>query len=117
MKGESAMKNSIGKKPSRPGRAGVPRRLVVVKSLDSYIREAGRYGLLEGPIGKQRLSKDIKPLVEALHKVLAGATVSSVKIAGRYETSVAQRLDLLLRKAIAEANRCNAKKSATLMYI
>jgi hypothetical protein len=117
MKGEIAMKNSIGKKPSRPGRAGVSRRLVVVKSLDSYITEAGRYGLLEGPIGKQRLSKEVKPLVEALHKVLAGATISSVKTADRYQTSVALKLDLLLRKAIAEANRCNAKKSATLMYI
>ncbi|MBN2038258.1 MAG: hypothetical protein JW768_16075 [Chitinispirillaceae bacterium] len=111
------MKSGIYKKQSRSGTASTSRRLGVVKSLGPYLAAAGKCNLLEGSIGKQQLSKEVKPLVDAIHKVLAGATVSSIKVTGPYEKSVAQKLDALLRTAIAETNRRNAAKGARVMYI
>ena len=111
------MNRRTHKKRSRSGKARASKKLVVVNSLGSYFEAAGNYRLLEGPIGKQQLSKEVKPLVDAIHKVLAGATVSSLKVEGPYEKSVAQELDVLLKQAIADANCLNSCARAMLAYI
>jgi hypothetical protein len=105
------------KKRSRSAKARASKKLVVVNALGPYFEAAGAYNLLEGPIGKQRLSKEVKPLVDAIHQVLAGAVVSYVKVEGPYEKFVVQELDALLNQAIADANCMNSRAKAMLAYI
>jgi hypothetical protein len=71
-------------------------------------------GALEGALGNIAVNPDLKPVIEALHQVLAGGTVE-IKIAQAGNLDIAAELNRRLERATAEANAINKQSEYTLL--
>lgn len=71
-------------------------------------------GALEGALGDIAVSPDLKPVLEALHQVLAGGTVE-IKVAQAGNPDIVTELNRRLARATAEANAINKKSEYTLL--
>lgn len=71
-------------------------------------------GALEGTLGNIAINPDLKPVLEALHQVLAGGTVE-IKIAQAGNLDIVTELNRRLERATAEANALNKQSEYTLL--
>ncbi len=82
---------------------------LLVNSLDKYAGKTTKYGILKGALGDQILSDDVKPLIDAFHKILAGGKLkhNSVQISGQVNQKVYSSLNKLMDQGIKEMNITN----------
>lgn len=82
---------------------------LIVSSLDNYAGKANKYGILTGSLGDQVLSEDVKPLIDAFHKVLAGGKLkqNNISVSGQVNQRVYSSLNRLIDKSIKEMNITN----------
>lgn len=71
-------------------------------------------GALEGALGNIAVNPDLKPVLEALHQVLAGGSIE-IKIAQVGNLDIVAELNRRLERATAEANIINKKSAYTLL--
>jgi hypothetical protein len=71
-----------------------------------YLTRAIELGAFEGPLGKMEVHPSLKPLIEAMHHVLAGGEVET-RIARAGNPDVVQDLDNRLERGRQEANAIN----------
>jgi hypothetical protein len=71
-----------------------------------YIERLIDLGLVEGPLGKMDLNPNVKPLVDALHQVLAGGTVN-VQVTTPGNPTVVAELQGILQEAGDDGNAIN----------
>jgi hypothetical protein len=71
-------------------------------------------GALEGALGNIAVNPDLKPVIEALHQVLAGGAVE-ITIAQAGNLDIVAELNRRLERATAEANAINKKSEYTLL--
>lgn len=89
---------------------------LIVDPFHSYLSLMKKHGLLEGAVGKQRLSPAVVPVLDMFHKVLAGARVSSVKTQGSYDKLVVGKCEKILKESLAEANRINIERGSEVAF-
>ena len=71
-------------------------------------------GALEGALGNIAVNPDLKPVIEALHQVLAGGAVE-ITIAQAGNLDIVAELNRRLERATAEVNTLNKKSEYTLL--
>jgi hypothetical protein len=81
-----------------------PETINVTSSARSYLEALESYGLLEGEPGQQQLSDSILNVLNALHHVLGGGTVS-IEVRTDGSSSIVDHLDTAMRDAIEECER------------
>ncbi|MSQ47733.1 MAG: hypothetical protein EXR78_04975 [Deltaproteobacteria bacterium] len=69
---------------------------------------------MEGALGNIAVNPDLKPVLEALHQVLAGGSIE-IKIAQVGNLDIVAELNRRLERATAEANIINKKSAYTLL--
>ena len=81
-----------------------PQRITDAPSSRAYLETVEKLGLLEGEPGVQEIKGSAQPVLEALHHVLGGGTVSiTVETPG--DRAVVDKLDTLLKKAMEETRK------------
>jgi len=95
---------------------GVPKLVTRETTSNAYAYQMRllQLGALEGALGNIAVNPDLKPVIEALHQVLAGGTVE-IKIAQAGNLDIAAELNRRLERATAEANAINKKSEYTLL--
>jgi hypothetical protein len=78
----------------------------IAYSMYEYLEKLIDLGMIEGPLGHMDLSAKIKPLVEAMHHVLAGGTVN-VQVATPGNPQVVAKLTQMLKEARDDGNAIN----------
>jgi hypothetical protein len=78
----------------------------IAHSLYYYLEKMIGLGLLEGPLGHMDLNAKVKPIVEALHHVLAGGTVS-IQVTTPGNPQVVNDLNQKLKEARDDGNTIN----------
>lgn len=73
-----------------------------------YLMRIINLGLISGPIGEMELNPYVKPVIEALHTVLAGGEVELV-VKNRGNPDIIRELNRRLEEAGKEANEINKK--------
>src|SRR5262245_10737464 len=71
-------------------------------------------GALEGALGNIAVNPDLKPVIEALHQVLAGGAVE-ITIAQAGNLDIVTELNRRLERATTEANAVNKKSEYSLL--
>lgn len=71
-------------------------------------------GAIEGALGDLAINPDLKPVIDALHHVLAGGTVE-ITIAQAGNRDIVEELNRRVERATAEANAINKKSEYTLL--
>ncbi len=74
-----------------------------------YTRAMTELDLFRGPRGRQTISPRVKPLLSALHQVLAGGKVDvrAIPVSGSIDKNTVRRLNQLAQKALDDANKYN----------
>lgn len=81
-----------------------PENIPVAPAAKNYLETIARYGMLEGEIGDRVVDRDVGTVLNALHHVLAGGSVSvSVDTPGA--EAVVDELDRVLQGAVVETNQ------------
>ena len=95
---------------------GVPKLITRETTLNGYAYQVRllQLGVLEGALGDIAVNPDLKPVLEALHQVLAGGTVE-IKIAQAGNLDIVAELTHRLERATAEANAINKQSDYTLL--
>ena len=78
----------------------------IAYSMYEYLERLIDLGIIEGPVGHNELNQKVKPLMEALHEVLAGGTVS-VQVTTPGNPQVVTELRQDLQQAGDDANAIN----------
>jgi hypothetical protein len=78
----------------------------IAYSLYEYLERLIDLGLLEGPLGHMDLNAKVKPIMEALHQVLAGGTVN-IQVTTPGSPQVVQELAQLIKQARDDGNAIN----------
>lgn len=73
-----------------------------------YVMRVLSLGIYEGPIGDMQFAKDIEPVLEALHTVLSGGTVT-VTIEHRGSPDIKRELDERMLQMGRDSNEINKK--------
>jgi hypothetical protein len=73
-----------------------------------YMLRLNELGLIEGPLGDQRLSPDVEKIMWALHNLLAGGEVS-VEIKRRGNPDIVRNLEARMAQGTKDANEINKK--------
>lgn len=81
--------------------------LTLASSIGDYILRAQELGVVEGTSGAMELHPSLKPILEALHHVLAGGEVE-VKVVHRGNPDIVNELNRRAEQGIQEANAINA---------
>jgi hypothetical protein len=81
-----------------------PRNIAVTPSSGDYLAQLVEYALLEGEPGQQEIKGSAQGVLEALHHVLGGGTVS-INIETPGNVTVVEELNTLLGSARDEWNR------------
>ncbi len=95
---------------------GVPKLVTRETTANGYAYQMRllQLGALEGALGNIAVNPDLKPVLEALHQVLAGGTVE-IKIAQAGNADIVTELDRRLARATAEANTINKNAEYALL--
>ena len=80
----------------------------LARSAYEYIMRMKDLGALEGELGKMSLLPALKPIVEAIHVVLAGGSVE-VTVTGRANPDILRELGEMFEKGSEDANYINKK--------
>lgn len=80
----------------------------LTQSSYEYLMRAIGLGVFEGPVGDMQLAKEVEPIVEALHTVLAGGSVK-VEIERRGSPDIKRELDDRIAQARRDSNEINRK--------
>jgi hypothetical protein len=80
--------------------------LTVASSLGEYLMRIQELGAVEGEDGAMEISADIKPVLEAIHQVLAGGTVE-VRVVHRGNPDLFNELNRRVEQVGREANAIN----------
>jgi hypothetical protein len=80
--------------------------LNVASSLSEYLMRIQELGGVEGPEGELLISPDVRPVLEAIHQVLAGGTVE-VKVVHRGNPDILHELNRRVEQVEREANAIN----------
>ncbi len=80
----------------------------LTQSAYEYIMRVIGLGAFEGPVGDMKLAEDLKPVVEALHTVLAGGSVK-VELETRGNPDLRRELDDRLERMGRDSNEINKK--------
>lgn len=102
--------------PSAKKKPVVSQRGASLGTLEPYISFVNKHNLLEGPAGKQRLAKEVLPLIDAFHKVLAGGTVSQIRVKGPYEKLVVEKCSRIMQASLAQANEINERAGGKVAF-
>jgi hypothetical protein len=78
----------------------------VTLSMFQYLEQLNDLGLIEGAIGKMDVTAAAKPLIDALHHVLAGGS-ATVTITTAGNAQKVADLDKTLQQATADGNTVN----------
>jgi hypothetical protein len=78
----------------------------IAYSMYEYLERLIELGLVEGPLGKMDLNPKAKPLVDALHQVLAGGTVT-VQVTTPGNPQILAELAATLQEATNDGNAIN----------
>lgn len=73
-----------------------------------YLRRLMSLGVLEGPLGKMVIAPAMRPVIEAMHVVLAGGEVK-IEVVRRGHPDLVRELEGRAEKAAADANTINEK--------
>lgn len=71
-------------------------------------------GAIEGALGNLAINPDLKPVIEALHHVLAGGAIE-IKISQAGNRDIVEELNRRIERATAEANAINKKSEYALL--
>jgi len=95
---------------------GVPKLVTRETTSNGYAYQMRllQLGALEGALGNIAVNPDLKPVIEALHQVLAGGVVE-IKIAQAGNLDIVTELNRRLERATAEANALNKKNEYCLL--
>lgn len=80
----------------------------LTSSAYEYIMRVVGLGAFEGTIGDMKLSEDLKPVVDALHAVLAGGSVK-IEVTQRGSPDIKRELDERLAQMGRDSNEINTK--------
>lgn len=81
-----------------------PHNIAVAPSSRAYLERVEKLGLLEGEPGRQEIKSSAQPVLEVLHHVLGGGTVSiTVETPGN--VTVVEDLNTLLKKPMEETRK------------
>ncbi|WAM26658.1 hypothetical protein [Myxococcus sp. NMCA1] len=72
-------------------------------ALTAYLARCNELGAMEGPLGARTLSPALRPVLEALHHVLAGGEVS-VQLVQRGNADIVNELNLRAERATEESS-------------
>lgn len=78
----------------------------LASQISEYLMRVQELGAFEGPEGGLEISEDIKPVMEALHHVLAGGAVE-FKITQRGNPDIVAELNRRAKQASDEGNAIN----------
>jgi hypothetical protein len=81
--------------------------ITVASGISEYILRVQELGVVEGTSGAVELHPSLKPVMEALHHVLAGGEVE-VKVVHRGNPDIVLELNRRAEQSIQEANAINA---------
>lgn len=80
----------------------------LTSSAYEYIMRVVGLGAFEGPVGDMKLAEDLKPVVDALHTVLAGGSVK-LEVASRGSPDIKRELDERMAQMRRDSNEINGK--------
>ena len=80
----------------------------LARSAYEYIMRMKDLGALEGELGNMSLLPALKPLIEAIHVVLAGGSVD-VTVTSRANPDIVRELEQMFEKGSEDANYINKK--------
>jgi hypothetical protein len=81
--------------------------ITVASGIGEYILRVQELGVVEGTSGAAELHPSLKPVMEALHHVLAGGEVE-LKVVHRGNPDIVTELNRRVEQSIQEANAINA---------
>ena len=81
-----------------------PQNITVAPSSRAYLESVEKLGLLEGGPGRQEINGSALPVLNALHHVLGGGTVS-ITVEEPGNETVVDKLDTLLKEAMEETRK------------
>lgn len=103
-KGVVVKKKTASRKSGR-GRSASSADVWLPEGLREYGLALQSNGLLTGNAGRQRMSEDVASLFDALHRVLAGGSLSrAIKVKGALNDRTKSRLDRLAKGLVRELN-------------
>lgn len=71
--------------------------------MSDYLARCNELGAMEGPLGARALNPALRPVLEALHHVLAGGEVS-VQLLQRGNADIVNELNLRAERATEESS-------------
>lgn len=80
----------------------------LTQSAYEYLVRVIGLGAFEGPVGDMKLSPDLQPVVDALHTVLAGGSVTFT-VQSRGSPDIKRELDERVLRMSQDANEINRK--------
>jgi hypothetical protein len=80
----------------------------LARSAYEYIMRMKDLGALEGELGNMSLLPALKPLIDAIHVVLAGGSVD-VTVTSRANPDIVRELEQMFEKGTEDANYINKK--------
>lgn len=81
--------------------------LTLASGIGEYILRVQELGVVEGTSGAVELHPSLKPIMEALHQVLAGGEVE-LKVVHRGNPDIVNELNRRAEQGVQEANTINA---------
>ncbi|WNZ62437.1 hypothetical protein QEG98_00860 [Myxococcus sp. MxC21-1] len=87
----------------KPAHGGERGDTVRDDALTAYLARCNELGAVEGPLGARTLNPALRPVVEALHHVLAGGEVS-VQLLQRGNADIVNELNLRAERATEESS-------------
>lgn len=80
----------------------------LTQSAYEYIMRVIGLGAFEGTVGDMKISEDLKPVLEALHTVLAGGSVK-IEVQTRGSPDIRRELDDRMERMGRDSNEINTK--------
>ncbi len=82
--------------------------LQITPTMLTYFERLLELGIFQGPVGNQQINPSLQPLIEAVHNVLAGGTVT-VQTTTPGNAQIVSELDGLAADGLADGNEINKK--------